>query len=105
MARAGVPLAAAPAPGGRSTAVAPRGADPAAAPAATAAPAPAVVKAAPAGDEPTGLILASPDVALPNDGTRSVLATAEEPAAAATKPAPPPAAGAPTELLPTPPAR
>ncbi len=113
MARAGVPLAGTPAPGARSAAVAPAAASAAgfstapsaAAPASAAASAPAVVKAVPVGDEPTGLILASPDVALPNDGTRSVLTTAEEPAAAPAQAGPTPAAGAPAELLPTPPAR
>jgi hypothetical protein len=113
MARAGVPLAGTPAPGARSAAVGPAAASAAgfstapsaAAPASAAASAPAVVKAVPVGDEPTGLILASPDVALPNDGTRSVLTTAEEPAAAPAQAGPTPAAGAPAELLPTPPAR
>lgn len=115
MARAGVPLAGTPAPGARSAAVAPAAASaagfstaPSAVAAASAvapASAPAVVKAVPVGDEPTGLILASPDVALPNDGTRSVLTTAEEPAAAPAQAGPTPAAGAPAELLPTPPAR
>lgn len=109
MARAGVPLAGMPVPGVRSSAAAAAAGLPASSsasgPAPASAPAPAVVRAVPAGDEPTGLILASPDVALPNDGTRSVLTTAEEPAAAPAKPAPTPAAGAPAELLPTPPAR
>jgi hypothetical protein len=109
MARAGVPLAGTPAPGARSAAVGPAAASAAgfstAPSAAAAASAPAVVKAVPVGDEPTGLILASPDVALPNDGTRSVLTTAEEPAAAPAQAGPTPAAGAPAELLPTPPAR
>lgn len=108
MARAGVPLAGAPVPAARSSVTAPAAADPAAVPrgsaSSRAAAAPAIVQAAPVGDEPTGLILASPDVALPNDGTRSVLTTAEE-SAVPTKPTPPPAAGAPAELLPTPPAR
>lgn len=101
MARAGVPLAGMPAPAPRVSAAAPA----AVAPSAAAGPAPTVARAAPAGDEPTGLILASPDVALPNDGTRSVLTTAEEPTGSAPKPAPTAATGTPAELLPTPPAR
>jgi hypothetical protein len=104
MARAGVPLAGPTAP---ATAASPAGPAAAAAAAAAAprAPAPTVARAVPAGDEPTGLILASPDVALPNDGTRSVLANAEESVPTKREPTPAPKAGDPAELLPTPPAR